>query len=429
MSGDGYDPAEVRRVLLARNSTVPVKDRGRLSDAAIAEYDRLMAEEGAPDDAYMGGVTRDDFDGPDDPAGFVDELDDQGDETIPSDVRVTFGIPDGYEAVRSRDGIGGPERPREQVPRSAVPSARARARSLWARRPSTDSQAGGRARSRGQRKRRARPRHEWVPTAPMIERMWAELAMNVRRLPPLQRVLACQAPMAGMILQDVTNGTIVDRLLQPLARGEERLEGAHAMLGPPMWTALITRFGGVEVKPVFKDGQPVMVDGRPLVEPQTDPDTGEPIWNDPTRVMIGGLRMSLMSWLRISARHAEEIIAHAEELDELGAQADMLIRFILQPPVEGQTFSQMQREARDVTRDFLRSTRPQSPPPSSQAPAAEDLGSAADPAPATPGHGADVARGLGWPPGAEPDARTFAFTPPDPRIASQVAPRAPMPQA
>jgi hypothetical protein len=146
--------------------------------------------------------------------------------------------------------------------------------------------------------------------------------------------------------------------------------------------------------------------------------------------MVGGLRTSLMSWIRIGQRHADEIIGRAAELDALSDEADQLIRFIFSPQRPGQTYRDMQREVREQTGSFMNAAGQQAaadePPP--------DYSSAMQPEPATRGQAAGavppiVPAGLGWPATAVPDARTMSFVPPDPRIASQVVPRAPMPQA
>ena len=73
-----------------------------------------------------------------------------------------------------------------------------------------------------------------------------------------------QAPVAGVIVDDLVKGTPVDRLLQPLARAGERGEKAVALVGPPLLTAMIT--------------------ARPEMYPALRP----------------MLKMSLMSWLTVS---------------------------------------------------------------------------------------------------------------------------------
>lgn len=398
------DAAEMRRVLKLHG--VEVKERGKLSADAHQRYAEILAGQLQPGD-YPDGVTASDFDqGP-----TLDDIElDETAARLADELAADPGPPPGRQA--------------EQTPRGSGQSAAERARSLWHRdRPARRRSSGSSAR----RRRSSARKHDWVPTGPVIERIWSELAWGANKLPPLQRVLIAQAPMTGVVMQEAVRDTFIDRwAMQPLARGEDRLEAANAVLGPPFWTTLIIRFGGFEVEQargpqgelLFHDSQPVM---KPVMA-----DDGLPEWNDATRVMVGGLRTSLMSWIRIGQRHADEIIERAAELDTLSDEADQLIRFIFSPQRPGQTFRGMQAEVRDQTSRFMGT--PAAPPPP-----AEPGSSAMAPEPARPGQASGavppiVPAGLGWPATAVPDPRTMSFVPPDPRIASQVVPRAPMPQ-
>jgi hypothetical protein len=57
---------------------------------------------------------------------------------------------------------------------------------------------------------------------------------------PTGRVLALQAPVAGIILEDTLRGTVADRILQPLARAGERGTELAALLGPPVLVSVLT---------------------------------------------------------------------------------------------------------------------------------------------------------------------------------------------
>lgn len=402
------DTAEKRRVLALAGETVP--ERGKLSAALEARFLEIIADDGE----YQGGVTAADFDGP-----------------LPGQEQL---FPDGdggqgEAPAAPRDDAGPPvELHPETPPRSAAPPRGDRARSfLRGRRSAGPGGRGGTSSSTRSRAGRAKRLRDRVPTGPLIERVWSELAWSASKIPPLQRVLAAQAPMAGVVLEDATRNTFIDRgPLQWLARGEERFESLNAMIGPPAWTTMIIRFGGFDVEPVMKDGQPVMTDEGPLMRPVIGPD-GMPAWNDQTRVMIGGLRFSLMSWLRIGQRHAAEIIERAEELDQLGMQADALIRFILAPPVPGQSFSDMQREARQRVGIFLADEATGHAAQDDEGQDHEPTGSATAPAPATPA--TSTVSGIGWPVGMTPDPRQMTFLPPDAATISQAVRPAPMPQA
>lgn len=56
---------------------------------------------------------------------------------------------------------------------------------------------------------------------------------------PTGRVLAMQAPVAGVILEDALKGTLADRVLQPLARSAQSASKVGALLGPPVLVTLL----------------------------------------------------------------------------------------------------------------------------------------------------------------------------------------------
>jgi len=299
--GASDDPAVKRAVL--REHGIEVPERGRLSADHEAAYERLRQ---APDD-YDGGVTSADFGEGDDPD------DDDG------------GEPAG-----------------EQVPRGTAPKGKAkrkatrqRASGLWTRLKKASGEG--------------KKRHAWVGTSDVIEHFWSQLAWSARPIPPLQKILAAQAPTAGVILQDALRDTIVDRaVLQPAARIEDRLQAVNAMAGPPIWVMMIAAWGGAQVGP---NGQPLLVDG-------------EFLYDQRTQMMVSGLRFSLMSWLKISDKKAEDIQATADELTQLGDEADKLIRWILAPPVPGQSPKDTEREAHRRAAEFVGGQgEPDSPAP------------------------------------------------------------------
>jgi hypothetical protein len=57
---------------------------------------------------------------------------------------------------------------------------------------------------------------------------------------PTARALDLMAPVAGEVLDDVIKGTIIDRVLQPIARSGEKGEKVAALAGFPLLTALVT---------------------------------------------------------------------------------------------------------------------------------------------------------------------------------------------
>jgi hypothetical protein len=297
------DPAVIRATLTDAGIDVPA--RGRISAENLAEYERLRQD----------GVTSANFD--DDP----DDDDDQG--AAPGDEQV-------------------PRGQREQARASGQGRAASAARGLWGR--AKQATAGG------GKKRAGGKKHAWVGTSDVIEHFWSQLAWAARPLPPMQKILAAQAPTAGVVLQDALRDTVIDRVvLQPAARLEDRLQAVNAMAGPPIWVMGITAFGGAATDPQT---------GLPLIGPD-----GEFIYDDRTRLMVGGLRFSLMSWLRIADKHVDEIKAGAEELTRLGDEADELIRWILAPPQPGATPKDVEREAGERAAAFIAGGQPDRPAP------------------------------------------------------------------
>jgi len=91
--------------------------------------------------------------------------------------------------------------------------------------------AGQGGRGRGKPKPRARPARPRVSVAGVVEWGWGILARAAQPVSvPLSRCLAMQAPVAGLVLEDVVRGTVVDRVLQPLARGQEQLQSVGALV-------------------------------------------------------------------------------------------------------------------------------------------------------------------------------------------------------
>jgi hypothetical protein len=78
--------------------------------------------------------------------------------------------------------------------------------------------------------------HRRVPVDGLFSMVWAalgKLATNPQTL-PVGRVMTLQAPAAGMVLDDALRGSVVDRMAQPLARGQKRLEVLFSVAGPPL---------------------------------------------------------------------------------------------------------------------------------------------------------------------------------------------------
>jgi hypothetical protein len=87
-----------------------------------------------------------------------------------------------------------------------------------------------------------------------IWNMGAMLVSQVPSMVPAGRAMALQADTSGVIIEDIVRGTVVDRLLQPLARGGESAEKTFGLLGLPVLTMLVCANPGLyePLKPAMK---------------------------------------------------------------------------------------------------------------------------------------------------------------------------------
>lgn len=123
------------------------------------------------------------------------------------------------------------------------------------------------------------------------------LARNERAL-PVARMLTMQAPAAGLIVEDIAKNTLLDRVLQPFARAGKTGEQIGALIGPPILVAAIT--------------------ANPALYPMLAP----------------VLKMTLMSWMEISAPVMKKAREKAEKLSEEfgGLEIDLMIEMLFAPP-------------------------------------------------------------------------------------------------
>jgi hypothetical protein len=83
--------------------------------------------------------------------------------------------------------------------------------------------------------RKAAPKHARVPLDRIGEAAFDGLARITRGLDPaLSRTFAVEAPLAGMMIEDGLAGTVVDRVLQPVARAQAKSRVLVALFGMPM---------------------------------------------------------------------------------------------------------------------------------------------------------------------------------------------------
>lgn len=314
--------AEIRRTL--RENGFQVGARGKLSDDHRAAYEDLT-----------GTGTGDDH---------VTDLEDPA----PAPPR---------DPPRQPPADTGRARPaaKEQRPRTVKreSSAGARLRAFTARRSGGQDQGGTKGKSRGGRTDRPKTGDRpWLPTAGIITTFWTRAAWSFSGIPPLQRILAAQAPMAGVVFQDRLRNTFTDRvILQPFARVEDQAEVGTAMVGVPAITAWIA-FRGRCVMRETPDGP------RPVLDEE-----GMPVWDDTTQMAVGLLKMALASWLKVSRKYAADVIAQAEEDIAISAEADKLIRWLFAPADPSQTWHDVQAEAAARAAQFTDAAQPGPPPP------------------------------------------------------------------
>lgn len=108
-------------------------------------------------------------------------------------------------------------------------------------RPPAGRQLAAWRKGKGKRKTKAtRPRRPRVPVDTVVSGIWeagARLLAPVNV--PVSRVMAVQAPVAGIVLEPIVRDTVIDRILQPVARTGEGAEAVAALAGPPLIVAAL----------------------------------------------------------------------------------------------------------------------------------------------------------------------------------------------
>lgn len=190
--------AEIRE--WARGEGIEVPARGRLAPTFRERYDQAHPVD---DDQAPGQLSADDM-----------AVDDQA----PAEQRPT--LPAGLAPA----GDGTPEK----APTSP-------------HRPRLTLLGGGRRQRAPKPAARSRRRVSLESTAAGA---WELLASAAARsgLTPTARVLGMQAPVAGVILEDALRGTVVDRVLQPLARMGDKGGSVVALLAPPVLVSVATMY-------------------------------------------------------------------------------------------------------------------------------------------------------------------------------------------
>jgi hypothetical protein len=127
--------------------------------------------------------------------------------------------------------------------------------------------------------------------------------------PAAANCVTVQGPMAGVLLEEALRGTVADRVLQPLARAEEKLDVAFALVAPPLACMAIEMASQLEPSPQ------VML--RKTVAFQM-------------------LREGLRTGLEISEKYGDKIAEVIERQRRSDEEVDRLISLIFPPPPEAE---------------------------------------------------------------------------------------------
>ena len=155
--------------------------------------------------------------------------------------------------------------------------------------------------------KKKRPR---VSTEELLGACWRSAAKLAAPLPPLQRTLRVQAPVAGILLEDAVKDTIVDPLLQPFARLAHAGQTVNALAGPPLWVTAISLHYAQRAAQQLPP-HPVFM-----------------------AVAEEGLRSGLMAWCEVSGPAFEKALRKEREFEEKygGTVDDMIAMIFADPP-------------------------------------------------------------------------------------------------
>jgi hypothetical protein len=177
----------------------------------------------------------------------------------------------------------------------------------------------GRAKAKAKRPR--------VPVDELIGGGWRLMTRVARPLPPLERTLKIQAPVAGLLLEDAVAGTVLDSVLQPIARVMGTGKTVAALVGPP----LLVTAGTLHMQRAAMEGK------------QPNPAV--------MGVIHEGLRESLMVWMEVAGPKFDQALARERDFEaRYGADVDAFIAFLFSPPPNPENPAQAQAEADAIRR-------------------------------------------------------------------------------
>jgi hypothetical protein len=149
-----------------------------------------------------------------------------------------------------------------------------------------------------------------VSTEDLLGSLWRGMAKLATPLPPLQRTLRVQAPVAGLLLEEAVKDTAVDVVLQPFARLANQGKTVSALLGPPVIVTAMT----VHVQ------QRMQQDQAP-----------NPLFMS---VASEALRSALMTWMDVAGPKFEIAMQREQEFEEkYGKSVDEFMNWLFSGPV------------------------------------------------------------------------------------------------
>lgn len=187
----------------------------------------------------------------------------------------------------------------------AMPAENRPRKTAAGRKPLSDRLKAARGGTRGRKRKVKHPR---VPVDRLTGVVWEALGRLFTPIsPPTGRCLQLEAPVAGLILEDIVRDTAADRILQPLARAEEKGKKILALAGPPMIVLAL------EQAQQLDDAQRMAREA----------------------FLIPMLREALVLWGDVAGDKLEEQMARAAERGPSYERADELMALIFAPPTAG----------------------------------------------------------------------------------------------
>lgn len=257
---------EMRAWLLAQGHEVP--RRGPLPQDAVNEYD---SAHGSDNVAYL------------DAPGAVSEADFGADDD-------DLEPPAPPMKAESRPRTG-----RQMRAADRVTTRRGRTDRWIGKLLGEDPPPGGKA------KAKAKPKHARISLDKLVTRIYTRAGQMASSVAPATgRCLQAQAAMAGVILEDVARGTLMDRMLQPVARAEDKADKVFALAAPPL---IVFALEASPPEDVFR-----------------------------RQMLMGFLRESLAISLEVTEVYADQITANLQRNAEREAEVDALINTIFGVP-------------------------------------------------------------------------------------------------